>query len=69
MWTIVVIIPMIVVLYLLLRKQKEIVGRVFRSVASALLMGLAREYRINTAPYPDSNTYRMVLNGVIMVRE
>jgi hypothetical protein len=40
MWTIVVIIPVIVVLYLLLRKQKEIVGRMFRSVASALLMGL-----------------------------
>lgn len=40
MWTIVVIIPVIVVLYLLLRKQKEILGGVFRSVVGAMLMGL-----------------------------
>jgi hypothetical protein len=40
MWTIVVIIPVISVLYLLLRKQKEIVSGVFRSVAGALLIGL-----------------------------
>ncbi len=40
MWTGVVIIPVILVLYLLLRKQKEIVGGVFHSVAGALLMGL-----------------------------
>jgi hypothetical protein len=40
MWTIIIIVPVLVVLYLLLRKQKEILGGVFRSVAGAIFMGL-----------------------------
>ena len=40
MWTLIIIGPIFIVLYLLLRKQKEILGGVFRSVVVALLMGL-----------------------------